>query len=87
MDCVENIKNQSIDHPEIIIIGAGIAGIAAGNQLMKEGFSNFKIFEASDRIGGRIWTIVTGKYLYTTTEFLIGNIILVTQIWSCVGLK
>ena len=53
--------NGPTDEPEILIIGAGIAGIAAGNKLAKEGFTNFKILEASDRIGGRIWSVVTGE--------------------------
>lgn len=53
-----------MDDPKIVIIGAGIAGIAAGNKLSKEGFADFKIFEASDRIGGRIWSVVTGKLSY-----------------------
>ena len=46
-------KNQ----PRIGIIGAGISGIGAGRELLKNGFTNFVIFEASDRIGGRIRTI------------------------------
>lgn len=47
--------------PKIIIIGAGISGIAAGSKLAQQGFNNVKIFEASDRIGGRIWSVPTGK--------------------------
>lgn len=54
-------KNGLSSEPRIIIIGAGIAGIAAGNKLVKQGFTNFKIFEASDRIGGRIWSVVTDE--------------------------
>ena len=57
-------QNGPTDEPEIVIIGAGKAGIAAGNKLAKEGFTNFKIFEASDRIGGRIWSVVTGEWFY-----------------------
>ncbi|KAK7109291.1 spermine oxidase-like isoform X2 [Littorina saxatilis] len=54
-------QNGPMDDPKIVIIGAGIAGIAAGNKLSKEGFADFKIFEASDRIGGRIWSVVTDE--------------------------
>ena len=39
----------------IIIIGAGIAGLAAANQLNAYGHK-VKILEARNRIGGRIWT-------------------------------
>ena len=41
---------------KVVIIGAGIAGIAAAEYLSKNGFNDFKILEASDRVGGRIWT-------------------------------
>ena len=34
------------------VIGAGPAGIAAGRELLAQGFSNFRIFEKSDEIGG-----------------------------------
>ena len=61
MEDVRHKSNGTTDEPKIIIIGAGISGIAAGNHLSKEGFTNFKILEASDRIGGRIWSFVTGK--------------------------
>ncbi|XP_026479214.1 spermine oxidase-like [Ctenocephalides felis] len=40
----------------IIIIGAGAAGIAAAVKLIKNGLKNVVILEASDRIGGRIYT-------------------------------
>ena len=39
----------------IVIIGAGLSGLYLGYQLKKAGFS-IKILEASDRIGGRIFT-------------------------------
>jgi monoamine oxidase len=40
---------------KIIIIGAGIAGLAAYKHLTEYGF-DVKILEARDRAGGRIWT-------------------------------
>ena len=47
--------------PKIIIIGAGIAGLAAGEYLAKAGITDFKILEATDRTGGRIWSIDVGR--------------------------
>ena len=41
--------------PEIIIIGAGIAGLAAARELSKADFK-VTVLEARDRIGGRIYT-------------------------------
>ncbi|OTF82840.1 peroxisomal N(1)-acetyl-spermine/spermidine oxidase-like protein [Euroglyphus maynei] len=46
--------------PRIAIIGAGIAGIYAARTLYQNGFDNVIIFEASDRIGGRIWSMKHG---------------------------
>ena len=42
---------------DAIIVGAGWAGIAAGMTLESKGITNFKVLEASDRIGGRSHTI------------------------------
>lgn len=47
--------------PRIGIIGAGIAGIYAARTLYRNGLNDVIIFEASDRIGGRIWSIKQGK--------------------------
>ena len=46
---------------KVVIIGAGISGISAAEYLSKNGFNDFKIIEASDRVGGRIWTHDIGK--------------------------
>ena len=47
--------------PKIVIIGAGIAGVSAATTLVNAGFTDFVILEATDRVGGRIWTIDLGK--------------------------
>ena len=39
----------------IVVIGAGLAGLAAARELQKRGHE-VVIVEARDRIGGRIWT-------------------------------
>lgn len=41
----------------IIIIGAGMAGLSAANNLIKNGIEDFLIIEARKRIGGRIISI------------------------------
>lgn len=41
--------------PDVIIIGAGIAGLAAAQKLMQRG-ERVLLLEARDRIGGRLWT-------------------------------
>ncbi len=43
----------------IIIVGGGVSGLAAYNQLKNNGFKNITLLEA-DRLGGRIYTIPFG---------------------------
>jgi monoamine oxidase len=40
---------------DVVIIGAGVAGLTAGAELASEGHS-ILILEARDRVGGRVWT-------------------------------
>lgn len=42
-------------NPDVVIIGAGAAGIAAAHQCAKDGLS-FVMVEAKDRVGGRAYT-------------------------------
>ncbi len=42
-------------NPEVVIIGAGIAGIEAAKTLHSRGVS-FIVVEANNRIGGRVYT-------------------------------
>ena len=46
---------DSEDKQQIIVIGAGIAGITAARKLLDQGYRVI-ILEGRDRIGGRIWT-------------------------------
>ncbi|PZO45163.1 MAG: monoamine oxidase [Pseudanabaena frigida] len=47
--------NSSEDSQQIIVVGAGISGIAAAKKLQIQGYSVI-VLEGRDRIGGRIWT-------------------------------
>jgi monoamine oxidase len=40
----------------IVIIGAGLSGLACARGLAQHGYHDVKIFEARDRIGGRVWS-------------------------------
>ncbi len=44
----------------VVIVGAGVAGLAAARELRANGFEDVLILEARDRIGGRIWTDTIG---------------------------
>lgn len=55
---MDNNENKSSDEEDnkckVIIIGGGIAGLSAAFHLTKNGFNDFKLLEARNRIGGRI---------------------------------
>ena len=57
------MKNQS----DVIVLGAGVAGLVANCELSKSGLS-ISIVEASDRIGGRAYTERDGQ-LDTPIEY------------------
>jgi len=46
-------------NPDVVIIGAGAAGLGAARKLMKSGHSVI-VLEAADRAGGRAWTDTKG---------------------------
>ena len=48
-------RNQSV-----VIVGAGVAGLAAAGELRANGFDDVVVLEARDRIGGRVWTDTIG---------------------------
>ena len=45
--------------PSVLIVGAGLAGLAAAQELERRG-CRVALFEARDRPGGRVWTIRDG---------------------------
>ncbi|GBM24068.1 Spermine oxidase [Araneus ventricosus] len=59
---------------QIIIIGAGISGIACGCHLKELGFQNVRILEARNRVGGRIYGIDVGsKYIELGAQWIHGE--------------
>lgn len=48
---------SSLDNKRLVIVGAGLAGLAAAQKLLQNGFENIVILEAQDRVGGRVQTI------------------------------
>eukprot|EP00058_Branchiostoma_floridae_P002571 XP_002588059.1 hypothetical protein BRAFLDRAFT_83047 [Branchiostoma floridae] len=50
----KQLSKRSTEERKIVIVGAGIAGIAAAKTLHENGVDDFVILEGSDRIGGRM---------------------------------
>ncbi|KAJ8912187.1 hypothetical protein NQ315_003791 [Exocentrus adspersus] len=48
------------ENPSILIIGSGPSGIAAATRLWKHNFTNIKVLEAENRIGGRVHSVKFG---------------------------
>lgn len=54
---------STLDEVDVVIIGAGLAGLATALELKKNNLS-FVVLEARDRPGGRIESIVTAENVY-----------------------
>lgn len=54
-----------------IVIGAGFAGLAAAEQLARAG-AEVQVFEARDRVGGRVWSVpFAGAIVERGAEFIL----------------
>ncbi|XP_006894281.1 PREDICTED: spermine oxidase isoform X4 [Elephantulus edwardii] len=47
--------------PRVVVIGAGLAGLAATKALLEQGFTDVTVLEASSRIGGRVQSVKLGR--------------------------
>ncbi len=54
--------------PRIAVIGAGVAGLNAAYQLQKAGY-RADVYEASERVGGRMFSVQDALVTGVTTEF------------------
>lgn len=55
--------SQNILYTKTVIVGAGVSGISAAINLLDNEYKDFLIFEALERIGGRVHTQRTGLFL------------------------
>ena len=67
-------EDQLDNYHQFIIIGGGIAGLSAASHLAKNGFKDFRLLEARNRLGGRIATMQIGQsqeslYNFRVTEY------------------
>lgn len=47
--------------PRVVVIGAGLAGLAATKAILEQGFTDVTVLEASSCIGGRVQSVKLGK--------------------------
>jgi spermine oxidase len=52
---------------QLVIIGAGVAGLTAASELIQNGHGDILVLEAQNRIGGRVHTVKTGTYMFQYT--------------------
>jgi monoamine oxidase len=57
---------------KIAVIGAGLAGLTAAYRLTQQGL-DVDVFEAKNRVGGRVFTILMENYLGKVTEVELGG--------------
>jgi len=67
-----HVFSHRMDKLQVVVVGAGAAGLTAAARLMEHGVRNVMILEAEDRMGGRIHSTNFGKqflllYFYFTT--------------------
>lgn len=70
---------------EVIVIGAGVAGLAAAQRLQKAGLEPL-VLEARDRIGGRVWTDHTHAPVELGAEFIHGEYAATWELVKAAGL-
>lgn len=79
-------------HPTVGILGAGLAGLAAATHLREAGY-DVTVFEARDRVGGRVWSeaMNTGhdfaSIVERGAEFVLNGYDAMRQLLSLTGLS
>jgi monoamine oxidase len=66
-------QSPSVEHHDVLILGAGVAGLAAAATLASEGV-DVSILDARRRVGGRVWTLhATEEPIELGAEFVHGD--------------
>ncbi|XP_043269279.1 spermine oxidase isoform X2 [Venturia canescens] len=74
MDFTRELDSSSYEKTRLVIIGAGIAGLAAAKTLEDSNFKDYLLLEAQDQIGGRICSIEwNNNWVEAGAQFLHGD--------------
>lgn len=68
----ENVGTNSLKparEAQVVIVGAGLAGLAAAQRLYESGIRDVMVLDAQNRIGGRVQTIDHSDYLLELVSF------------------
>jgi monoamine oxidase len=72
---------------KVIVVGAGFAGLAAADELVRSG-AEVDVFEARDRVGGRVWSVpFAGATVERGAEFILPHDRTVIATASRLGLE
>jgi monoamine oxidase len=75
------------DNPDVLVVGAGAAGLAAARELTSAGV-NLTLLEARDRIGGRVYTDRSARVpVELGAEFIHGRSPHIFELLNSAGLK
>ncbi|KAA0714219.1 Spermine oxidase [Triplophysa tibetana] len=55
------MKGMTQRSPSIVVVGAGVAGLAAAKRLKEYGFDDVTVLEASEKVGGRVAAATIGS--------------------------
>lgn len=68
-------------HGRVIVVGAGLAGLAAAIDLVDQGL-DVTVLEARERVGGRVWSVILtdGAVVELGAEWIMGDDALVQQV-------
>lgn len=58
-----SFKDKPCAKAQVVVVGAGLAGLAAAQRLRESGIEDVVILEAQERIGGRVHTIDHSDYV------------------------
>ncbi|MBO9102086.1 MULTISPECIES: FAD-dependent oxidoreductase [Rhizobium/Agrobacterium group] len=47
---------EDVPRPKVAVIGAGISGLVVASELLHAGVDDVTIYEAGDRVGGKLWS-------------------------------